>query len=112
MLETMSPGVWIDAAQFLLMIIIGVVTWTRKPGEDAGAAVQSHKEDVAREISSVNQRLALFEERIAHMPTDEELAQLAGNVQALAVETKNLASGQDAMKRQLNRIEDYLLKKS
>lgn len=94
-------GIVLDAAQWLFMVLLALVTWTRKPGEDASAAV-----------NALSARLAVIEERVTHMPTSEELAELGGTVRALQSEVEGVREDQRAIKRQLGRIEDYLLNKN
>ena len=95
----MNWGLFLDAAQWLFMVVLALVTWTRKPGEEASQAVET-----------MSSRIAVIEERIAHMPTSEELAELAGTVKALSAELAGVNASQVAISRQLNRIEDFLLK--
>lgn len=97
-LENMSWGTIFDALQWLFTAVIGLVVWLRKPGEDAGKAV-----------ADVASRVLVIEERHKHMPTSEELADLAGTVKALQTEVGGVRESQGSIKSQLNRIESFLL---
>jgi hypothetical protein len=115
-----DPRFWLDLLQWVIVLAVAATTWLRKPGEAAVAGLATlrdhvdtqHKAisgDVAtlrRHVDDQHQvmhnNLAVIGERIAHMPTSEELAELAGSV-------KTLARMQDDMSKSLYRIENYLL---
>jgi len=115
-----DPRFWLDLLQWFIVLAVAATTWLRKPGEAAVAGLATlrdhvdtqHKAisgDVAtlrRHVDDQHQvmhnNLAVIGERIAHMPTSEELAELAGSV-------KTLARMQDDMSKSLYRIENYLL---
>lgn len=100
---------WLDLAQWLVTIGLAVSVWLRKPGEDAGAAVKALKESVDEELSTVNTRLATLDERVRHMPTSDELAELEGTVKAVSAQIDGLREGVKTMRIQLNRIEEYIM---
>ena len=88
-----DPRFLLDLAQTLVIVIL----WLRKPGADAAAAVTSMRE-----------RLGLVEERIKHMPTSEELAELEGSVRTINERTAGMNEAMNAMRGQLSRIDDFL----
>jgi hypothetical protein len=122
-----DPRFYLDVAVIIFSVINVLVTWLRKPGEDAVAGlatlrdhVDTQHKAIAGDVATlrrhvddqhqaVHNNLAVLGERIAHMPTSEELAELAGSVKALAASQEALASAQDRMSQSLTRIENYLL---
>lgn len=94
-MDFQDPRFWLDLAQWVLVGLL----WLRKPGVQAGEAV-----------AALTNRVAIFEERIKHMPTSEELAELAGSVRALETQAEAQTQQLNTMRVQLTRIEDYLLK--
>lgn len=100
---------WLDLAQWLVTIGLAISVWLRKPGEDAGAAVKALKEAVDTDLAAVKTRLATLDERVRHMPTSEELAELEGTVKAVGAQVDGLSEGLASVRMQLNRIENYIL---
>jgi hypothetical protein len=112
-MPNITPGFVLDFIQCVVLAILALVQWLRKPGHDAAAAVSLLRDHTDQQHTELRQHvdtmhatthrdIAVLSERIAHMPTDEELAQLNGAVHALAETQKVMAA-------QLNRIENYLL---
>jgi hypothetical protein len=86
-----------------------VALWLRKPGEDAGRAVDTLRQHVDGGLGALRAQHQVMEERIRHMPTSEELAELEGTVRGISVQTAGLAESMQTVRGQLNRIENYLL---
>jgi predicted nucleic acid-binding Zn-ribbon protein len=88
-----------------------IAMWLRKPGEDAGAAVDALRTEHGNQLAKVVQRLVGIETDMRHMPTSEELAQLEGTVKQIAERTEAMTDNMSTVRTQLNRIENYLLDK-
>lgn len=88
----------LDVLQTLAIIGIGLVTWLRKPGEDAGLAIEA-----------VHNRVTTLEERIKHMPTSDELSELEGTVKAINERTLGLAEAIGSVRASQARVESFLL---
>ena len=86
---------WLHLIQFLGLGFL----WLRKPGEAASEAVNQVRAD-----------LLVLQERVKHMPTSEELAELAGLVKKVETQSEAQSDAMNTMKHQLNRIEDHLLR--
>lgn len=86
-----------------------LVVWLRKPGEEAGAAVERLRQDAANELSQVNTRLTAVETEIRHMPTSEELAELEGTVKQINERTAAQSEQIKGVAAAVQRIEHYLL---
>lgn len=101
-------------------LVLGIVVWMRRPGEEAGQAVAKLREDVMRELRSMGDRMSsevsdlrsvqdTLEERVLHMPGRDEVVEVAGDVKAIKAELKHLVSTQITQSSTLNRIETFLL---
>lgn len=110
-MPSISPDlkVWLDLIQWLLMLALSVSVWLRKPGEDAGKAVQLLRAEVTGKQQLVDKAIATIEEQIRHMPTSEELAKLEGSVNSISAKVGGIADAMGVQNQQLNRIETYLL---
>lgn len=86
-----------------------VIVWLRKPGEEAGMAVEKLRQEHADEYGQVNNRLTAIETEIQHMPTSEELAQLEGTVKQINERTAAQSEQLKTMSATVSRIETYLL---
>ena len=117
----MDPKTLSDWAQWLVMAVISLVIWLRKPGEDAKQAVNKLGEDAKRAVDSLradldarmhehSTRLTSVETHLSHMPTSEELAELEGTVKQIQAHTVGLTEALGQARQQLNRIEGYLLR--
>jgi hypothetical protein len=88
----------IDVLQFMLLGIISIVMWVRKPGEDAGVA-----------LTTLADRVSRLEETLKHVPTNEDLARLSGDLRECNARVENLVEGQKRNGNQLDRIEKFLM---
>lgn len=96
---------WLVVALAVWNFLLTVAIWLRKPGEDASEAVASLEKKHAEALAAVNTELATFRERMQHMPTDDELSELRGDLQAIAAQLGVLPN----MQRDINRITDFLM---
>lgn len=97
----------LEIVVLLFTVANSIAIWLRKPGQDAKAAVEAlsvrfeeqRKEDAKAlivERQSMQIKIQQLEDHLDHMPTDEELAHLRGNIQ----EVKAVVEGQrDLLKR-------------
>lgn len=98
-----------DALQLLLSLaatVIAIAAWLRKPGEDAQEALRRH---IGTEHATLREKVSTMEERIRHMPTSDELAELEGTVKKVEERTAGLNEGLLQVRKQLDRIESFLL---
>jgi hypothetical protein len=106
----MDPKTASDWAQWLVMAVISLVVWLRKPGEDAKGAVTALRESTDTQLAGLAKRLTAVETHLDHMPTSEELAKLEGTVKQIDERTEGLAEAIGQLRIQLNRIEEFLLR--
>lgn len=100
-----DPRFLLDLAQTLVIVIL----WLRKPGQDAAAAVTALATRMDDELHALATKQTEIEERIRHMPTSTELAELEGTVRAIDARTEGMSDRISQMGTTLNRIESYLL---
>jgi hypothetical protein len=93
-----DPKFWLMAANFLLSGILALVVFARKPGEEAGKA-----------INALADRVSRLEETLKHMPTNEELARLYGELRECNARVEHLVEGQRRNGNQFDRIEQFLM---
>lgn len=93
----------------LLSGLLSIAVWLRKPGEDAGKAVDVLRRETAEEMADMGHRVTVVEQQIKHVPTSSEMAELDGTVRAVAMQATGLVEAISTMRTQLNRIETYLL---
>ena len=100
---------WLDLSQWLLMMVLAVTVWLRKPGHDAGEAVQALRIDLDKRLQGHSERLTEIEAHMEHMPTSEELEELKGTVKETGQRVAGIADGMSTMRNTLTRIETFLL---
>ena len=93
----------------LLSGVLSIAMWLRKPGEDAGKAVDTLRRETAEEVAEMGHRVTVVEQQIKHMPTSSEMAELDGTVRSISMQNSGLAEAIGTMRRQLDRIETFLL---
>lgn len=93
----------------LAVMVIALVVWLRKPGEEAAAAARRLEQKVDEANARHRERLTEIEARLEHMPTSDELSELEGNVKAIAERTEGLGEAIATIRATLGRIENYLL---
>lgn len=99
----------LSAINILLTLGISAVLWLRKPGEDSGEAVK--RESAARtvQMAELSTRVSRIEEKLMHMPTNEELARLDGSLRESNARTEAMQSQLAGVSNQLALIQRYLM---
>lgn len=100
---------WLDLVQWLVTLGLAITVWLRKPGEDAGKAVDALRADHDQRLHQHGQRLTEIEAHMEHMPTTEDLKELEGTVKEIGERTAGIADGMGTMRATLARIETFLL---
>lgn len=109
-MPTFSPGFWLDAIQSIVLVALAFVQWLRKPGEDAGKAIKEHAQLVDEQLGGLRGRLQHVEDRLQHMPTDEELATLRGDVHAIKAQLEGQRELLKRVEHQTTLIHEHLLR--
>ncbi len=89
-----DPRFWVDVVQMLAILAL----WMRKPGEDA-----------ASRITHIEAEVRVIKERLEHLPTDDELTELAGGLRALVADLEGMRGILTITRESVKRIEDFLL---
>lgn len=105
-----TPGFVLDVIQSAVLAILALVAWMRKPGEEAGKALKQHAQLVDEQLGGLRGRLQHVEDRLQHMPTDEELATLRGDVHAIKAQLEGQRELLKRVEHQTTLIHEHLLR--
>ncbi len=92
-MNLLSVAPWLDILQTAVIFML----WLRKPGEDAKG-----------DLEKLRAQLGVFEERIKHMPSKEELTHLEGNFKAISAKLQGVEDMVNNTRSGVQRIEDFL----
>lgn len=102
---------WLQALNMLGVVGVAVYTWIATSDKDNSQHIKAVEEAMTRRIAELVSRLDRVETSMQHIPTQQELASLQGDM-------KSMKTAQDAMRddfrtvrQSLTRIEDFLLKR-
>lgn len=101
---------YLTAALSLATALATFVLWMRRPGEDATELVRELQTSTRVAMAAQSARVDVLEERVRHVPTSEELAQLEGEVRALSTSINGIAAQVNSVNGAVRRIEEFLLK--
>lgn len=107
-----DPRFWLDLAQWAGIMVLAALSWLREPGQQATAAVKRLAQEHDAERQEIKLRLQQLEERISHMPTDEELAELKGDVSAIKARLEGFSDLLRRVEHQGNLIHEHLLRQA
>lgn len=106
-----------DLAHWAAVIGLGVWGYLRTKDKDNAAAVASvsRKLDDFMETARVsnedqNTQLALLRERVAHMPTEQDIARLGSDLATVKAQVNGVANLVTRIEHQTNLIHEHLLK--
>ena len=105
-----DPRFWLDSLQWSVVLATAATTWLRRPGEKASQAVTQLTERIDRERNEIVARISSVEERIQHMPTDEEMATLRGDVHAIKAKLEGQGELLKRVEHQTTLIHEHLLR--
>ncbi|WP_310614040.1 DUF2730 family protein [Limnohabitans sp.] len=107
---------WLDVAQWIGMGLITVWVFLRTKDKDNDQAVQGVNTKLTDFIATsntqacaTNERLTRLEERISHMPTNDELSDLEGKVESLRASVEGMSELLRRVEHQTNIIHEHLL---
>lgn len=97
-----SPSFWLDLAQWLVMLVLALIVWIRKPGEEATDQVEALRADVEVRLNQIGGDYIRLEEQVRHLPTEKEFRDLTRQIGA---QTEAITG----LKREMARITDWLI---
>lgn len=100
-----DPEFVIKALLIAWNIGLTAAVWLRKPGLDAQEAVAA----LQRTVGLVETELRVITERIKHMPTGDEVNELARDMAAVKADNRAQTDALERVSKQLARIENFLL---
>lgn len=109
-------GFWLDTAQWVS--IVGVAVWGYLRGKDNENAkaikavaeqLQQLDESFSRRHQEDATRVTRLEERVQHMPTDDDLTVVAGQVKEVAARVEGMETLLRRIEHQTNLIHQHLL---
>lgn len=74
------------------------------------SASKAESEKQAERMAGQDQRIFAVEQQMLHLPTAQQMSELAGDMRAIQVEITGLAKALDPLTRSVDRINDYLLR--
>lgn len=111
-----SASFWLAVAQWVTQGIVMVWVYLRTKDTDNQRAVkglaeklQKHIGDAATANEMQNNRLTTLEATVSHMPTDEEIARLTGEVATVKAQVDGVALLLARVERQTQLIHEHLL---
>lgn len=115
-LDYKAAAFWLDVAQWVSIGVVAVWGFLRTKDADNAVAVKRVADGLA-ELERVtgeanhgqNLRLTTVEERLKHMPTSDELAQIEGNVSEVRAKVDGIDDLLRRVEHQTNLIHQHLL---
>lgn len=115
-LDYRAAAFWLDVLQWLSIGVVAVWGYLRTKDKDNDTAVKKVAEELAEFIRisgeaqhAQNLRLTAVEERLKHMPTSDELAQIEGNVSEVRAKVDGIDDLLRRVEHQTNLIHQHLL---
>lgn len=116
-LDYRAAGFWLDFAQWMFIGLLAIWGYLRTKDKDNAAAVREVRRQVQDHITAAgivnvqqDTRLTTLEERVRHMPTDEEIAHLASEVASLKAQVNGMAALLSRVEHQTHLIHEHLLR--
>ena len=107
-MNTDDARLWLDVVQWLVTVALAVSVWLRKPGTDALRAVDALKTDMDERLQDQSIRIVSIETHLQHLPTIEDLGELKSLIKQLTERSEGAAETMRNLRKQLDRIEDFL----
>lgn len=103
---------WLDLIQSIVMLGLFVFVWLRKPGEDARNRLADIERETGERLVVLETDVRVIKERMEHIPSKEELAELEGRLATLLAHIDGLRVSMDITRGSVARIEDFLRARS
>ncbi len=113
-----AAGFWFGVAQWIGLILLGVWTYLRTKDNDNTTAVAKVAKDLSGFIAAStdanadqNTRLTRLEETIKHLPTDDEVAQIAADLASVKSHVQGQSEALTRIERHQALMYEHLLSK-
>lgn len=104
-----------DLAKFMVttLVSIGAIiyTWIATKDKDNSQHIKAVEEALGKSIATHSSRLDKIETALMHIPTQDELAELQGDMKAVKEAQQSMRTEIETMRKSVDRILDYLLNK-
>jgi hypothetical protein len=107
-----DPRFWLDVFLMALTGANSLTLWLRQPGRDAQAATAALAAEVKADAQAIRLKIQALEDHVAHMPTDEELATLRGDVHSIKAQLEGQRELLKRVEHQTTLIHEHLLSRS
>lgn len=111
-----AAGFWFGVAQWISQGLVVVWVFLRTKDTDNQKAVARVENELANFVSAANTaneaqntRLTTLEVKVDHMPTDEEITHLAGEVSTVKAQVNSVAALLQRVEHQTGLIHEHLL---
>lgn len=111
-----AAGFWFQVAQWITQGLLVLWVYLRTKDTDnqravkaLGQELQKHMGAAAAANEAQNTRLTTLEEKVKHMPTNEEIAHLTGEVSTVKTQVNSVAALLARVEHQTQLIHEHLL---
>lgn len=111
-----AAGFWLDVLQWMSIGVVAVWGYLRTKDKDNADAIRRVAAEVAgnaaragENYQALSLRLATVEERLKHMPTSDEMAQIEGDVSEVRAKVDGIEDLLKRVEHQTNLIHQHLL---
>lgn len=118
-LDYSAAKFWLDISHWVALIALAVWGYLRTKDNDNVLAVKSVAQELASFVkgsSAANQeqntRITVLEEAVKHMPTDQEVAQIANDVSSMKSRLEGQSQLLQRVEHQTSLIHEHLLNKA
>ncbi|MGA0569633.1 DUF2730 family protein [Variovorax sp. VNK109] len=114
-----AAGFWFGVLQWVTQGLVVVWVYLRTKDKDNQKAVEALQTTLSAFIKAAgeaneaqNVRLTTLEEKVTHMPTDEEIAHLTGDVSTVKAQVNGIAALLTRVEHQTQLIHQHLLNRA
>jgi N-glycosylase/DNA lyase len=113
-----AAAFYLDVLQWLSIGLIAVWGYIRSKDSDNNRAISKVANELADFIESSraanedqNNRLTMLQEKVSHLPTEQDVAHLSNDMSSVKAQINGMASLLSRVEHQTNLIHDHLLNK-
>lgn len=113
-----AAAFYLDVLQWLSIGVIAVWGYIRSKDNDNNRAISKVANELAEFIESSrsanedqNNRLTMLQEKVSHLPTEQDVAHLSNDMSSVKAQIAGMASLLSRVEHQTNLIHDHLLNK-